>query len=56
MINFEDFILNKICRLCIVDILVSSIFMSLSILGLFPCREIIKSCYLSCLIFLNFFL
>jgi hypothetical protein len=55
MANFEDFVVNNIYRLCIVEVLASDIFMPQTVWGLFPYREISKSCYLSCLVFLIFF-
>ena len=49
--NFEDSVANKFYWLCIAEVLARDIFVSQPTLGLFPCRGISKSCYLSCLEF-----
>ena len=53
--NLEDSLANKIYWLCIAEVLARDIFMSQPVSGLFPCRGISKSRYLSCLVFLIFF-
>lgn len=54
--NLEDYVANKTHWLCIAEVLARDIFMSQPVSGLFPCRGISKSCYLSCLVLFFFFL
>jgi hypothetical protein len=54
MINFKDFVTNKIYWLILAEVLARDIFMSKSVSGLSPCGGICNLCYLSCLVFLDF--
>jgi hypothetical protein len=54
MINFKNSESNKIYWLILAEVLARDIFISKPVSGMFPCRGISNSCYLSCLVFLNF--
>ena len=53
--NLNDSITNKLYCLSLAEGLAWDIFMSMPVIGLFPCGGISKSSYLSCLIFSIFF-
>jgi hypothetical protein len=55
MINFEDSVANKVYGICVAQVLARDFSMSQPVLGLFPCKGINKSCYLTCLVFLILF-